>query len=67
MTLEEQVRAAIKTIYGTEAGFARECGWSRQRMNRIMARKRLPSLKEIPMLSEKLGLPLETMIYFFME
>ena len=48
-------KSLIYARYDSESAFARDLGWSRQRLNRITNGRKEPDLDEVQILANKLG------------
>lgn len=60
-------RGLIFAHFNSEAEFARELGWSRQRLSKMSNGKLQPDLKDIDALSKALQTPPEKLMYIFLE
>lgn len=59
------LRGLIYSIYESESECAREMNWSKQRLNRITAGKKIPTVHEANELARALHTSVETIVSFF--
>lgn len=62
--LNERFSSAIKDRYPTYSAFARELGWPRQKVNKILY-GRSPKVSEINAIGSALQLPIAEVVSFF--
>ena len=60
------LRATVYGKYSSIAELARFLGWTRQKATNIVNKKQEPSLNEVNLLANALGLPLEDAAKFFL-
>lgn len=56
----------IHSQYDTEANFARDLGWPRQRLNKITTGAKEPDLHEVAAIAKRLGKPLDEIASIFL-
>jgi transcriptional regulator with XRE-family HTH domain len=56
----------IHSQYDSESDFARQLGWSRQRLNGITTGKREPNLEDVARMSAALNRPLDEIAQIFL-
>ena len=61
------LRATVYGKYSSIAELARFLGWTRQKTTNIVNKKQEPSLKEVNLLANALGLSLEDAAQFFLQ
>lgn len=64
MSDNENIIDVINSKYGNQSNCAKELGWSRQTLNKIVRRKREARVSEINELANVLQLPVSKIIYF---
>ena len=61
------LRAVVYGKYASIADLARYLGWTRQKATNIVNKKQEPSLKEVNLLANALGMPFEDAAQFFLQ
>ncbi len=64
--INERFSRAIKAKYSTYSEFARELGWTRQKVNKLRY-GRSPKISEINSIGEALQVPIADVVSFFSE
>ena len=57
----------IHARYDSESDFAKDLGWSRQRLNMITTGRREPDLEDVAQMSALLNRPLDEIAYIFLK
>lgn len=60
------LNSLIHGQYPNQASFAEAIGWSRQRLNKIVNGDKQPSLEEVQIIAEGLGVPFMMVCNFFL-
>lgn len=66
MAKVKELSALIHRQFDTEAAFAREIGWDRRRLSKIVTGVKEPSLHEVAVMAAGLGEPLERIAAIFL-
>lgn len=66
MAKVKELSALIHGRFDTEAAFAREIGWDRRRLSKIITGVKEPSLHEVAVMAVGLGEPLERIASIFL-
>ena len=66
MAKVRELSSLIHGKYDTEAQFARELGWKRQRLNRITNGQKEPDLSEASAIASALNVPIERIADIFL-
>ncbi len=56
------LRTRIRELYGTQAAFARHCGWSRQYVSRVLSGQSAMSMARLSELAAALDLPMAEIV-----
>lgn len=59
------IKERIKERYGSEAAFARELGWTRQRLNRVLKGQRSMPVSAVMDFSRALDCTVEDVVRYF--
>jgi transcriptional regulator with XRE-family HTH domain len=63
----DDLRTQIRSRYGSEAKFAYALGWSRQYLNRILNRQRVPDINDVSSIAKELGEPIGRIANIFLQ
>ena len=61
-----ELRGLIHGQYKSLSEFAREIGWSRQKLHRVLSGKMPPSIRDVQDIAEGLKVPFAFIIKFFL-
>lgn len=61
-----ELNSLIHGQYPNQASFAEAIGWRRQKLNKIVNGEKQPSIEEVQVISEGLGVPFMMVCNFFL-
>lgn len=61
------LRGLIRSQFPTDAEFAEQIGWSRQRLSRILQQKQPPTIPDVREIADGLGVPFMMVAKFFLD
>lgn len=62
-----ELDSLIHGQFPSQAAFARHIGWHKQKINRIVSGKMMPSIEDVQTIAEGLGVPSMAVMKFFLK
>ena len=66
MPKNKELSSLIHRRYDSEAAFARDLGWTRQRLNKLTTGVKEPDISEAALMAEKLEVSVDSLVTIFL-
>lgn len=66
MPKNKELSSLIHRRYDSEAAFARDLGWTRQRLNKLTTGVKEPDISEAALMAEKLEVSVDSLVSIFL-